>query len=598
MLAQEPAAADYECLVAARALLGHCRKMEQKWRCAKTCVIFCRVAMSARRSSSEARPSRMSVGSETPPRPVSSAAPPISNELMEEATSLIAENNYRAALRRRALSSWRVLRDAAITTTKTLERDAILIEHGFFKFEQFIAPASGLSIECVAFNTNTAQLWVEDFESARRWTGPVFDSVYNMSDLDRHRPFVPSTVAVKISERSCLELLFHPKLNSFIGYADDDNTLRLFDANMQIVSKTSTLSPATCACVDPFTGTVCFGCRGRIAIYHLRRGKIFTLKAVLDDGLPGDAVLNAMTVEYSAVKLRHRIFVAHDRQIVVFDIGGNLLTTIKDAHPRPVSALVFFDDVDSLVSASRDGSIKVWDAHWELIHIFAGHSSEVSRCRPCTPMTDALCAGDESGAVPEPVAAAVDVDGPVDPRVEHEHAGLRGYAADGRPRARRRLPHRAQPLLHVQCRPGQPVAVEPAAARLCADWRACHGHVPAARRQRSLAHRGGVLRLLHSAALPCQRHHHYDRTARDIARHLRHSRKVGAGISCGADTRSHHRRVQCCVDGVLGLSPAHVLPDGRRQHQGVQHPLQSVPAAARVAQPCAGRPKDGLAVSG
>ena len=283
--------------------------------------------------------------------------------------------------RNKALTSWRTLRNAALNTSapSTLaEEDAMRIEHGCFKFEQSIMPTPGLSIDCVVFNSNAHQLWVEDFDSARRWTGSVFSPTYNLPDHERARPFVPSTHSVKISERQSLMLLFHAASNCFIGFSDDDHTLRLFDANLQLVSKTTTVSPVACACVDPFTSEVYFGCTGKIAVYTLRRGRIFTLKTVLDDGLPRDAVVTCIVVDYSAEKLHHRVFIAYGRNIVVYDIGGSFLTTITEAHARPVSELLYFDDVDLLVSAGRDGSIKMWDNNWELVHMFSGHTSEVT----------------------------------------------------------------------------------------------------------------------------------------------------------------------------------------------------------------------------
>jgi WD40 repeat protein len=184
---------------------------------------------------------------------------------------------------------------------------------------------------------------------------------------------------VKLAERETLHLLYQTRHNHFISFNKNDPTIRIFDHNMQLISKATTFSPVSAACQDEHSGDVYFGCTGQIASYTIRRGKIFTLKSVYNEGLPTDLkTISCMTIESNTEKMRTRLFAAFDTTIAVLNITGGSVVTIKDAHSRTVTSMLFFDEIDSLVTASKDGSIKMWDSSWKLVHVFDGHDGEVT----------------------------------------------------------------------------------------------------------------------------------------------------------------------------------------------------------------------------
>ena len=283
-------------------------------------------------------------------------------------------------LHQKALASWKAIRTIALSSAApkaTKHSQEATLHHGLFRIHETIKPTTGKTIDCVAFNATQFQLWVEDFALARRWHGPVFDTTNTLSEHETSHPFIQSKVAVKISERQSLQLLYLPKLNSFVGYSDDDNTIRLFDSNLQIIGKTTTASPATCACVNTENGDIIFGCEGMIATYALRRGKVFYRRSSIEDPIPPAQIIRSITVEV-APSTKQRIFASYGTNIIIFHVSGAHLYTIPDAHTRPISKILYSDETNCLISGSRDGSIKLWDSAWNLIHLFAGHIREVT----------------------------------------------------------------------------------------------------------------------------------------------------------------------------------------------------------------------------
>lgn len=49
-----------------------------------------------------------------------------------------------------------------------------------------------------------------------------------------------------------------------------------------------------------------------------------------------------------------------------------------DLHIRQITAIIFFESMRYLITASRDGSIKVWDENWFLKMVFVGHNASIT----------------------------------------------------------------------------------------------------------------------------------------------------------------------------------------------------------------------------
>lgn len=64
--------------------------------------------------------------------------------------------------------------------------------------------------------------------------------------------------------------------------------------------------------------------------------------------------------------------------VMLQDMRGALLSQMNQIHSRPISAMLHHVHTGLLLTASRDGTIKLWDALGQLKHVFVGHTREVT----------------------------------------------------------------------------------------------------------------------------------------------------------------------------------------------------------------------------
>ena len=76
--------------------------------------------------------------------------------------------------------------------------------------------------------------------------------------------------------------------------------------------------------------------------------------------------------------VHQRVFAATMQTVLVYDMRGVLLSTMSQIHSRPISAMLHHVHTGLLITASRDGTIKLWDPLGQLKHVFVGHTREVT----------------------------------------------------------------------------------------------------------------------------------------------------------------------------------------------------------------------------
>jgi WD40 repeat protein len=78
--------------------------------------------------------------------------------------------------------------------------------------------------------------------------------------------------------------------------------------------------------------------------------------------------------------LSQQCFVSDGTSILTLSIHElKLVSSRTNMHVRPITALMFFNPLKYLCTASQDGSIKVWDSKtWSLLLVFVGHAGSVN----------------------------------------------------------------------------------------------------------------------------------------------------------------------------------------------------------------------------
>ncbi|KAL7751331.1 hypothetical protein RI367_003191 [Sorochytrium milnesiophthora] len=82
-----------------------------------------------------------------------------------------------------------------------------------------------------------------------------------------------------------------------------------------------------------------------------------------------------------------RLFVACDATIFVYDYNtGKRLDVMRDIHELSITSIELYDPMEYLITASKDGHIKVWNIHRCLVVAFPDHTAAVtSLLLPCAP---------------------------------------------------------------------------------------------------------------------------------------------------------------------------------------------------------------------
>lgn len=166
-----------------------------------------------------------------------------------------------------------------------------------------------------------------------------------------------------------------------LGWTPGQPGLMLLSNEMVLVAQCPTPSPVSTVVYSEATGTFYVGCCAQVLAGTVRLGQNIRLRPFADLGTESARTSN---VAVTALALDDnvgaaRVFVGFQTAVLVFEAGGTLLTTIRNAHGRALSALLFVEELDVLYSAAKDGTLKVWDSQWQLRCMLPGHELEITQ---------------------------------------------------------------------------------------------------------------------------------------------------------------------------------------------------------------------------
>ncbi|XP_040592272.1 WD repeat-containing protein 97 isoform X2 [Mesocricetus auratus] len=77
-------------------------------------------------------------------------------------------------------------------------------------------------------------------------------------------------------------------------------------------------------------------------------------------------------------RTRH-CFAAYGSAVLTFDLESwTLINVCQDLHKTIISDLEYCEEVQAMVTASRDSTVKVWEAGWQIRMVFVGHTGPVT----------------------------------------------------------------------------------------------------------------------------------------------------------------------------------------------------------------------------
>ncbi|XP_076412279.1 WD repeat-containing protein 97 isoform X2 [Peromyscus maniculatus bairdii] len=72
-------------------------------------------------------------------------------------------------------------------------------------------------------------------------------------------------------------------------------------------------------------------------------------------------------------------FAAYGSAVLTFDLDSWTLSNVcQDLHKTIISDLEYCEEVEAMVTASRDSTVKVWEADWQIRMVFVGHTGPVT----------------------------------------------------------------------------------------------------------------------------------------------------------------------------------------------------------------------------
>nr|XP_021514534.1 WD repeat-containing protein 97 [Meriones unguiculatus] len=72
-------------------------------------------------------------------------------------------------------------------------------------------------------------------------------------------------------------------------------------------------------------------------------------------------------------------FAAYGSAVLTFDLDSwTLINACHDLHKTVISDMEYCEEVEALMTASRDSTLKVWEADWQIRMVFVGHTGPVT----------------------------------------------------------------------------------------------------------------------------------------------------------------------------------------------------------------------------
>ncbi|XP_048577146.1 uncharacterized protein LOC5521505 isoform X2 [Nematostella vectensis] len=173
-------------------------------------------------------------------------------------------------------------------------------------------------------------------------------------------------------------VVYAAKTRQFVGWGKDEN-IKLMTENFKVISVTSTVSQIHCGIFNDSTNEIITGGTGNITCWSFRYGAKFLLqRKVITEQIPKSCIISHMCLEDTPSRTQ-RSFAAYDNNIIAHTLlDGTCVAHYKDLHSREITAVLFFNPLKYLITAARDGSIKVWDDTGNVKIIFIGHLKAVN----------------------------------------------------------------------------------------------------------------------------------------------------------------------------------------------------------------------------
>ena len=169
-----------------------------------------------------------------------------------------------------------------------------------------------------------------------------------------------------------------PEMHLYFAYKRGDAALTLLSEEFEALHTIQCSQPIYSAGAVPQGQHILVGGQTHVLMIGIRRGKHLEERTQCSLAVEPDPTHGCQKLLVSTDRSSHRrVFVASGPSISVHALSGQQVRGRPRAHNRVITAVSFRVTDGRVFSGSRDGVIKSWTPHLELLCVFAGHTAAV-----------------------------------------------------------------------------------------------------------------------------------------------------------------------------------------------------------------------------
>ncbi|XP_064410516.1 WD repeat-containing protein 97 [Latimeria chalumnae] len=283
------------------------------------------------------------------------------SECSQSFSHLRTQRRKRLQQRKKARSMWKLLRNSIKDTVKKIKSEDLWplnLRHGL----QHVRHTSYEHlVHHVTLNSVTQEFISVDTQN--------IISVYLPNGQLKDTFLAPMPV---------MGIIYASQSDRYVAW-DSDRKLMVLGTNFQMLSDLQLSLPLQCCRYNMEANEIVMSVAGTISAWRFRFGyRYLVCRMAISEGLTIQDVFHHIIV----LKSRHRFqrcFAVCGCDVAVFNLtAGTLMEYKKGLHLRSITGVEYYAKLMFLVTASRDGSIKVWDEKWETRMVFVGHAGPVT----------------------------------------------------------------------------------------------------------------------------------------------------------------------------------------------------------------------------
>ncbi|KXJ20060.1 hypothetical protein AC249_AIPGENE17892 [Exaiptasia diaphana] len=253
------------------------------------------------------------------------------------------------------------------------------IPYGFQSLGCYKHASKNCEIGGVTYNFRFRQFVILDSRGITSWS---HESVY--STVTRHLNYPAYQFNV------LRMIIFSRKFNVYFALSKD-YALKVFNLNFhEVISVSAEMHSVLCMVFNPGKDELITGGTGGMKFWRFGELSRDKRKSWSSDSRPManyGLVLRAAYPEMGGSWVKHveldvamqRLYCLSERNVVAYDMMGNELFQVKNAHRGPVTGCVYSISCNLLITSGNDCDVNVWSRSGGLIHTFSCHTKVITK---------------------------------------------------------------------------------------------------------------------------------------------------------------------------------------------------------------------------